>query len=395
MRKVRLGDVLTFQRGYDLTHKQMNGGDVAVVGSSEIIGWHNQAKVKSPALLIGRSGTVGRPQYYEQDIWAHNTTLFVTDFHGNDPKFAFYFLRNLNLEDYANSSGVPTLNRNFIHPLIVSYPELLEQEKIVRVLSVIDSKIGLNNKTNSELEAIVRSLYDYWFVQYDFPDESGRPYKFNGGEMVWSEELKREVPKGWEVGKLGEFVSMDRGISYTSKDIADDRGLPMINLASIDTSRNYRTGTLKFFSGGHKSDKLVRDGDMLIACTDLTRNADIIGCPVLVPKEFDEYLYSMDLTKITASEDLVDMFLYESLRTDFYHNYIKYFASGTNVLHLDLNGINWYEMPIPPVMLQQKFANIVRPLRDKQHDILNENQELVRTRDFLLPMLMNGQVAVS
>jgi type I restriction enzyme S subunit len=149
--KVKLGEVLTFQRGYDLTHNEMKGGEIPVVGSSEIIGYHNESKVKSPVLLIGRSGTVGRPQFYEQDIWAHNTTLFVSDFHGNNPKFCFSFLKYLNLQDYASASGVPTLNRNFIHPLKVNLPDLPTQRRIAAVLSCLDEKIALNNRINDNL----------------------------------------------------------------------------------------------------------------------------------------------------------------------------------------------------------------------------------------------------
>lgn len=212
--------------------------------------------------------------------------------------------------------------------------------------------------------------------------------------MVYNKELKRKIPAGWQIKKLGDLISIDRGISYTSKEIVDNSGIPMINLASIDTSRNYRVGSLKFFSGKYKIDKIVTSGDLLMACTDLTRNADIIGSPILVPEEYDEYLYSMDLARINISKDLVDMYLYESLRTDSYHNYIKWFASGTNVLHLDISGVNWYKILIPQEPLQEGFSKINMPLRRKQAEIINENQRLKGLRDYLLPMLMNGQVVV-
>ncbi|NCU29753.1 restriction endonuclease subunit S [Candidatus Saccharibacteria bacterium] len=212
--------------------------------------------------------------------------------------------------------------------------------------------------------------------------------------MEYNEKLNREIPADWTASALDDFISLERGISYTSKSISTGDGMPMINLASIDISRNYRVGTLKYFAGKYKSDKIVTAGDMLIACTDLTRNADIIGSPILVPREHKEYLYSMDLSRV-VSKGLTDMYLYESLRTESYHNYIKHFASGTNVLHLDLNGLRWYKLPVPPSPLQESFANIVKPLRDKQAEIINENQKLIEQRDFLLPMLMNRQIGIA
>ncbi len=130
IKQTQLGKIMQFQRGYDLTHSEMSGGSIPVVGSSSVIGYHDKIKKTGPALLIGRSGTVGRPQYFDQDIWPHNTTLFVRDYLGNDPKFCFYLLKALNLESYSTSTGVPTLNRNFIHPLKVPKIEVNSQRQI-------------------------------------------------------------------------------------------------------------------------------------------------------------------------------------------------------------------------------------------------------------------------
>ncbi|MCL4384185.1 restriction endonuclease subunit S [Patescibacteria group bacterium] len=395
LKQTRIGEVMSFQRGYDLTHNQMLGGNVPVVGSSDIIGYHNKVKKTAPVLLIGRSGTVGRPQYYNQNIWPHNTTLFVTDFHGNVPKYCYYLLKVLNLEDYANSTGVPTLNRNFIHPLKVNIHEVPQQVAIANILSSLDHKIDTNNKISNELEKMAKTIYDYWFVQFDFPCENGKPYKSSGGKMIWNEVLKRNIPEGWESDKLKGLINFDRGISYTSKDIESQSGIPMINLASIDICRNYRPNELKFFSGKYNPTSLIKHGDMLIACTDLTRNADIIGSPIIVPMEYKEYLFSMDLAKLNIiTNRLLENYLYMTLRTSFYHNYIKYFASGTNVLHLNLDGILWYPIVVPPIPIQQKFSLIFKELIDKQALILNETETLSSLRDWLLPMLMNGQVTV-
>lgn len=279
--------------------------------------------------------------------------------------------------------------------LEIPYVNIERQECIVALLSDIDAKIDNNNAIAAELEGMAKDLYDYWFVQFDFPDENGKPYKSSGGKMVWNEELKREIPEGWEVKALKGLYQIDRGLSYTSKDIETGVGVPMLNLACVDTSRNYRDGELKYHAGKIPDSAFVNAGDLMIACTDLTRERAIIGCPILVPDDGLRYTYSMDLAKISFSSSLLDeMYMYMTLRTEFYHNYIKEWASGTTVLHLNLKGIDWYNISIPPVSLQEKYATIMRDVHSKKSQILSENRDLVSLRDFLLPMLMNGQVKV-
>ena len=279
--------------------------------------------------------------------------------------------------------------------LEIPYVNIERQECIVALLSDIDSKIDNNNAIAAELEGMAKDLYDYWFVQFDFPDENGKPYKSSGGKMVWNEEMKREIPEGWDVKALKGLYQIDRGLSYTSKDIETGVGVPMLNLACVDTSRNYRDGELKYHAGKVPDSAFVNAGDLMIACTDLTRERAIIGCPILVPDDGLRYTYSMDLAKISFPSSLLDeMYMYMTLRTEFYHNYIKEWASGTTVLHLNLKGIDWYNICIPPMSLQEKYATIMRDVHSKKSQILSENRDLVSLRDFLLPMLMNGQVKV-
>ena len=277
----------------------------------------------------------------------------------------------------------------------IKIPEKDYQDKIVEVLSSIDKKILLNNQINQELEDMAKTLYDYWFVQFDFPDQNGKPYKSSGGKMVYHPELKREIPEGWGVEKLKDKLSVSRGISYKTENIKDNIGIPMINLASIGISRNYKSSGLKFFNGEYSKEKIVSGGDLLIACTDLTRNADIVGSPIIVPFDEQKYLFSMDLAKIDSKVDYINKYyLYSTLRTEHYHNYIKKWASGTNVLHLNIDGMGWYSIAIPPMNLQEEYSKIILNFSKKTNNNIQQNQELTQLRDWLLPMLMNGQVKV-
>src|ERR1035437_2502581 len=146
-----LGQLIEFQRGYDLPKSQFVVGKFPVVSSNGILGYNNEYKVKGPGITIGRSGTVGLPHYIESNFFPHNTTLFIKDFKGNNPKYIFYLLKTLGLNDRKSGSGVPTMNRNHLHPLIIqAHKNLNDQLKIALVLSSLDSKIELNNRINAE-----------------------------------------------------------------------------------------------------------------------------------------------------------------------------------------------------------------------------------------------------
>ena len=276
----------------------------------------------------------------------------------------------------------------------VDIPDTSYQNKISSVLSALDSKIELNNRINSELEAMAKTLYDYWFVQFDFPKNNGKPYKTSGGKMVWNEELKREIPEGWEVKLLGSEIEIQRGISYTSKEINGD-GIPMISLNSFNLDGTYKPEGIKKYSGKYTDKNITLPGDLLIAATDVTRNADIIGRAILVPDYYsDDLVFSMDIAKI-ISKNIPSSFLMMLFNSNHYHNYIKWYASGTIVLHLNLDGTKRYNIEMPPKELLQKYDALYQPIAQRIYKTAIENQKLTELRDWLLPMLMNGQVKVS
>ena len=279
--------------------------------------------------------------------------------------------------------------------MLIDLPDIEYQNKIAKVLRDINDKILNNEKINDYLEEMAKTIYDYWFVQFDFPNENGEPYKSSGGEMMYSPKLDMEIPAFWEITTLRGHHNIERGISYTSKDISSGKGTPMINLACIDINRNYRDGQLKYYANDVSADKQLTGNELLIACTDLTRNADIVGSPILVPKIAQQMTFSMDMAKLEVDNCIFDKYyLYMTLRTKYYHNFIKKYASGTNVLHLNLDGLNWYTMWVPPLPLQSQFGHIIHKLQVYMNDILHENRQLYDLRDWLLPMLMNGQATI-
>ncbi|MDU2283516.1 restriction endonuclease subunit S [Clostridium sp.] len=307
--------------------------------------------------------------------------------------YVFAFIRQA-IQNSVNGSIQDNIDMEYLSGLSFKIPHKSHQDKIVNLLSSIDKKIEINLKIQELLDEELNLIYNKWFLQYDFPVDDGKSYREANGKMKWNERFEMEIPSDWQVVDLGDYIDFNKGISYTSDDIKSGEGIPMINLASIDVNLSYRPDQLKYFNGNITEEKMVVKNDMIIACTDLTRNANIIGFPIFVPDTFPRFTYSTDLVKvIIQDEKLKPEFLFSTLRTPFYHKYIKGFATGTNVLHLDVDGIKWYPIILPTKSVQEKYGEIVRGNIEKQNVIIRENQKLKKYRDFLLPLLMNGQVA--
>ena len=214
--EVSLGEVLTLQRGFDLSRNKRVEGPFPVIASTGKVGSHAEAKVRGPGVVIGRSGSLGGGQYIDDDFWPLNTTLWVKDFKGNDRRFCYYLLKSLDLAHYNAGSGVPTLNRNHIYPLPVFLPSLPEQRAIAHILGTLDDKIELNRRMNETLEEMARALFKCWFVDFEpvrakmegrwrrgesLPGMPAELYDLFPDAMVDSE--LGEIPAGWGVKTLG------------------------------------------------------------------------------------------------------------------------------------------------------------------------------------------------
>ena len=337
---------------------------------------------------------------FDNVVLGYHCALIIPNSAVVDGKYLNAFMHTRYIQKYfennASGSGQRyTLSNDTIGNIPVLLPSIDEQHTIGKVLADIDRKIELNKRINDNLEAMAKQLYDYWFVQFDFPNEEGKPYKSSGGDMVWNEKLNREIPQGWDISDVKSLIEpIERGVSYSSDEILDTSATPMINLACFSKAGNYRLGEMKYFSGNIPETKLISPMDMLIACTDMTQGADIIGRLILVSNEFEQYTFSTDLALVIPKGKL-KMYLYYTLRTPFYHKYIRPFASGTTVKHLNLIGVENYVLPIPPTGIQSKFEDTISPIKEQQSKNLNEIVELTKQRDELLPLLMNGQASVN
>lgn len=377
LEEIRHIDELTYRKWMT---QEIQKGDILLTSEApagEVFYWDSNEKI-----VAGQRIFILRPS---KDIY---------------PQYLYYCLQTIEakkeIAHKCSGSTVFGISAEMFRHIVLNINESYdEQKKIGDFIYSIEKKINNNKKQIKALESIAKTIYDYWFVQFDFPNEEGKPYKSSGGKMVWNEMLKINIPQGWNVCTLEDKVEFEKGISYSSDSISTNDGTPMINLANIDINKNYKKDGLKFFNEKVDESKLVIGGDLLIACTDLTKKADIIGCPVTVPYDSLKYVYSTDIAKLNVTTDLIDpLFLYMTLRTDFYHSYIKRWASGTNVIHLNLDGIKLYPVCIPDMKLQKRFSKIEELILRYVSKLHLINTELEKLRELLLPMLMNGQASL-
>jgi type I restriction enzyme S subunit len=273
------------------------------------------------------------------------------------------------------------------HNLTIRIPDIDTQQKIAAVLAAIDKKIKLNNRINAELEAMAKTLYDYWFVQFDFPDDSpqgqGKPYKTSGGKMVYNPTLKREIPEGWEVVSLVDIASFINGIAcqrYFPKE--DETGvLKVIKIREFSSGLDENSDVV---IADIPEELIIQDGDVLFswsATLDVKLWAGGVGA-------LNQHIF-----KVTSDSYPKTFYYFEVLR---YLEHFKMIAAlrKTTMGHITKDHLAWGRISHPPKELIQAIDAKLSPMLSKIIINNQQNTKLAKLRDWLLPMLMNGQVTV-
>jgi len=376
----RLGDLITLKRGYDLPEKVRIAGPYPVISSAGVSGWHNEYKVEGPGVVTGRYGTLGEMYYVEDEYWPHNTALYVQDFKGNDPKYIFYLLSCLGRIRTSDKSAVPGVNRNELHEMAVpAIEDLTSQIKIREVLESVDEKIALNNRINAELEAMAKTLYDYWFVQFDFPDANGKPYKTSGGKMVYNATLKREVPVGWAVNTLSQIANITMGQSPAGESYNEDGIGTLFFQGSTDfgwlfpTPRQYTTSPAR----------MAKKGDILLSVRAPVGDMNIANADCCIGRGL----------AALNSKSHSDGFLFYVMKY-FKQIFDRRNAEGTTFGSMTKDDLHSLQVVCPEPGLLKRYDDIVSEYNKMIFSRSLENQDLIKLRDWLLPLLMNGQVTV-
>lgn len=336
---------------------------------------------------------------FEDVVLGYHLALITPDNDKLNGQFLHYWLNTKQAKRYfennAGGSGQRcTLVLDCIKSTPLYLPKLSTQAKIAKVLSDLDAKIELNNRINRELEAMAKTLYDYWFVQFDFPNEQGKPYKASGGKMVYNAELKREISEGWENGTLGDISDLVRGVTYDASDIKEENDydvIPILRATNISGNVIDLDNMVFVPKQNVSANQVLNKFDILITMS--SGSKDHIGKNGFF--YFDkEVAFGAFCAKIVA-KDKYRFYVYSYTQSDFMFSTIKNECLGTNINNLNGSLVKGFKIVIPPVDLVEKFNNEVLSIYEMIGNNHKQNQQLSELRDWLLPMLMNGQVTVS
>ena len=329
-------------------------------------------------VLISAAGTIGRcviyngeDSYYQDSniVWVNNDESIVL----ND--YLFYVLNNITWIPSKGSTILRLYNDDIRNKDFI-VPNLEYQRVIADTLKAIDKKIKLNRQINDNLEAMAKQLYDYWFVQFDFPNEEGKPYKSSGGALVWNEKLKREIPQEWSDCKLKDFINLfdSKRVPLSSKDRGERQGVyPYYGATGImDYVNDY-----------------IFDGDYILLAEDGS-TSDAKGFPIV------QYIWGKNWVNnhahiILPKNERSMMFTYQMLRSI----PAKQIETGSIQKKISQENLCGYKMVLPNSNLLEKYENVVSPLWEKRKRCIEEINTLTKQRDELLPLLINGQATVN
>jgi len=414
--RIKLGELATFRNGLNYS-KESFGTGCKVIGvtsfKDRVVPDYEALEEINPDGVVskndylksgdvvfvrsnGNKALVGRSLFIEKD-----ETVAISGFcirarlHDSRllPKYFAYFTKTDYFKrsiGHTASTSINNLSQGVLADVEVPLPSRIEQNAIVEVLDEIQEKITLNNKINAELEAMAKLTYDYWFIQFDFPDENGKPYKSSGGKMVWCDQLKREVPEGWETGSLSDFGRIIGG-STPSKENDDNfaaDGIPWItpNDLSKNVGNNFISrGQTDVSEVGRRaaSLKLLPTGAVLLSSRAPIGYMAIARNPVTTNQGFKSFVPTDGFPSAFI------FFAVKRLMPSILRN-----ASGSTFKEISGGTLGLVKTSLPDKTVVKDFCKKVQPMLDMQNTLETQNQELANLRDWLLPMLMNGQVTV-
>ena len=386
MEKISLKNLLKIKNGRD--HKNLNAGKIPVYGSGGIMRYVDTSIYNKESILLPRKGTLNNIQYASQPFWCVDT-IYYTEINQSKvfPYFLYNYLKNLNLENLNTGTGVPSMTFDSYYNLKINLPSLEAQQKIAKILSDIDDKIEVLHQINDNLAELTKTIYDYWFVQFDFPDENGNPYKSSGGKMVYNEVLKREIPEGWEVKSLGEIEpNIITGKTPPTKDENNFNG--NILFITIDDIRQnlfiYNSErTLSEKGANTQRAKFLKKGDICVSCIGTVGVIGIVGKIAQTNQQ---------INSISNPQNFNKYFLLNYLDRYFKDNFTaKKGAVLDNMNKAEFESI----IIINPIQnIKEIYYGKVKFLYKKIDTNIQQIQHLQSLRDWLLPMLMNEQVSV-
>ncbi len=392
-----VGEQVTLQRGVDITKAAQHAGNVPVISSGGVSSFHDMPAATGPGVVLGRKGVVGSVYYVASDYWPHDTTLWVKDFHGNDPRFVYYFFRWMapRLARMDVGSANPTLNRNHVHPIEIRWPVVAQQRAIAHILGTLDDKIELNRRMNETLEAIARALFKSWFVDFDpvrakaegrDPDLPAHladlfPDSFEESELG-------KIPTGWGAVKTGDLVELSRD-ALNPGDFPDEQ-FDHFSIPAFDDRRRPKAET----GGAIKSSKLLVQSEAVLV-SKLNPRIPRIWMPRL--DDSRRAICSTEFFVTLPRPGVTREYLDSLFSSRAFASVLETLVGGTSGSHQRVQPETFLsiEVALPPLRVIAEFTKMVRPMLARMSQALAESESLAAARDTLLPRLVSGGVAAA
>ena len=379
MKEYKLSEILTIKNGRD--YKNLKNGLYPVYGSGGLMCTVDNYLYESPSVLLPRKRTLSNIQFADSPFWTVDTLYYTEiDTHLADPYYLYYYLKQLDLTRLDSGTGVPSMTFDSYYNIKVCLPNIDKQRAVGQLLSVVDDKIQLNKRINDNLEAMAKQLYDYWFVQFDFPNEDGKPYKSSGGTMVWNEKLKREIPQGWSNGVLSDVANITMGQSPDGSSYNEDGEGIIFYQGSTDFGlrfpdiRQYTTSPSRYANKGD----ILMSVRAPVGALNIANNDCCIG---------------RGLSALSSKIGSITHLYY--LMNDFRLKFEGMNSAGTTFGSITKDELFSLPVIIPTKSVISEFEQVCEPIFDKQMIIGEEINGLTKQRDELLPLLMNGQATVN
>ena len=387
MEEIRLGDLITLQRGFDITKNEQIAGQVPVVSSGGISSYHNVAKVEGPGVVIGRKGTLGTVFYVDKDFWPHDTSLWVRDFKGNDPKFIYYFLKVLHFENFDAGAANPTLNRNHVHALKLRVPKKEQRPRIAATLSAYDDLIDNNRQRIALLEELAEELYREWFVRLRFPGWREATWRDAEGQVV-APGTEGALPEGWGKTRFTNVADILSGGTPSTKEPSFWGGdIPFF-------SPKDHTGDVFCFSTQsyitekgliNCNSRLYEEDTVFITARGTVGKLILTGVPMAMNQSCFAIVGKGQLKR--ASYFLFQMLLSEV-------KLLQTVANGATFSAITIKTFENMKVVFPGQGIVDHYSDLINPLFREVKILQQKNHLLRETRDLLLPRLMSGKLEV-
>lgn len=343
------------------------------------------------------------------DVPIFESNLIRIRFNKNiaNPKFYYYYFKSKigksAIQKIAKQTAAASITGTDLVNISVNYPSLEEQNLICNFLWPLEHRIELLRETNTTLEAIAQALFKSWFVDFDpvHAKQQGRAPEGMDAQTAalfpdsFEESELGMVPKGWRVAKVSEVADVVKGKSYSSKDLVEASSTALVTLKSFERGGGFRMDGFKPYTGNYKPSQVVNAGDLIIAYTDVTQAAELIGKPAVVigVEEYSVLVASLDVGIVRPnSENIGKQFLYGLFKTENFQSHTLAHTSGTIVLHLAKDGVGSFSFVLPPAELVLAFEKIADAVSERIQTNIDSIRTLASVRDTLLPRLISGQL---